>query len=194
MIRPIECRHAPIAETSSGLAFAFAAAHIEVEVARPHADQFGFVLFRDRQDERHPHAACHGGRAQRRALAAHLLRGICPRFVGRRVLRIQLCAFDTMGGLSVQQLPKRDVCGGRDQRASDRSAIEPRLATHCRPRWSWIACRVCHVNALWRLGLSAVIEDTSGRKSYWALAHPPGKPDFHHADCFAHEFSPVVQP
>jgi len=48
--------------------------------------------------------------------------------------------------------------------------------------------------ALWRLGLSALIEDMSGRKSYWALAHPPGKPDFHHADCFAHEFSPVVQP
>jgi hypothetical protein len=49
-------------------------------------------------------------------------------------------------------------------------------------------------NASWRLGLSAMIEDTSGRKSYWALAHPPGKPDFHHADCFAHEFSPVVPP
>jgi hypothetical protein len=47
---------------------------------------------------------------------------------------------------------------------------------------------------LWRLGLSALIEDTSGCKSYWALAHPPGKPDFHNADCFAHEFSPVAQP
>lgn len=42
-------------------------------------------------------------------------------------------------------------------------------------------------NAAWRLGLSAVIEETSGLKSYWALAHPPGKPDFHHSDCFAHE-------
>jgi hypothetical protein len=39
----------------------------------------------------------------------------------------------------------------------------------------------------WRLGLSAVIEDAGGRLSYWALAHPPGKPDFHHADCFACE-------
>jgi hypothetical protein len=36
-----------------------------------------------------------------------------------------------------------------------------------------------------QLGLSAVIEEMSGRKSYWALAHPPGRPDFHHADCFA---------
>jgi hypothetical protein len=49
-------------------------------------------------------------------------------------------------------------------------------------------------HALWRLGLSALIEDASGCKSYWALAHPPGKPDFHHADCFVHEFSPDMQP
>jgi hypothetical protein len=41
----------------------------------------------------------------------------------------------------------------------------------------------------WRLGLSAVIEETNGNKSYWALAHAPGKPDFHRADCFTHEFS-----
>jgi len=37
------------------------------------------------------------------------------------------------------------------------------------------------------LGLSAVIEEQDGRKSYWALAHPPGKPDFHHPDCFVLE-------
>lgn len=47
---------------------------------------------------------------------------------------------------------------------------------------------------LWRLGLSVLIEDTSGRKSYWALAHPPGRPDFHHADCFAYELSPDSPP
>jgi len=45
--------------------------------------------------------------------------------------------------------------------------------------------------ARWRLGLSALIEETNGRTSYWALAHPLGKPDFHHTDCFAHEFSPT---
>ncbi len=49
-------------------------------------------------------------------------------------------------------------------------------------------------DASWRLGLSAVIEDISGCRSYWALAHPPGKPDFHHSDCFAYEFFPVVRP
>lgn len=34
------------------------------------------------------------------------------------------------------------------------------------------------------LALSAVIEDGEGRLSYWALAHPRGKPDFHHSDGF----------
>ena len=37
------------------------------------------------------------------------------------------------------------------------------------------------------LALSAVIEDRGGLLSYWALKHPPGKPDFHHADAFALE-------
>lgn len=37
----------------------------------------------------------------------------------------------------------------------------------------------------WRLGLSAVIEEKDGTKSYWALAHPnPDKPDFHDPACF----------
>ena len=36
-----------------------------------------------------------------------------------------------------------------------------------------------------RLGLSAVLEDADGVLSYWALQHPPGKPDFHHTDAFA---------
>lgn len=30
-----------------------------------------------------------------------------------------------------------------------------------------------------RIAISCVIEEVGGRKSYWALAHPPGKPDFH---------------
>ena len=39
----------------------------------------------------------------------------------------------------------------------------------------------------WRLGLSAVIEEGNGRKSYWALRHPPGRADFHHLEGFAYE-------
>jgi hypothetical protein len=39
----------------------------------------------------------------------------------------------------------------------------------------------------WRVGLSAVIEAGNGTLSYWALAHPAGRPDFHAADCFTGE-------
>lgn len=37
----------------------------------------------------------------------------------------------------------------------------------------------------WDFSLTAVIEEQGGVKSYWALAHPPGQPDFHHPACFA---------
>ena len=47
--------------------------------------------------------------------------------------------------------------------------------------WSGVKCRVA---------ISAVIEEADGTKSYWALAHPPGKPDFHHADGFALQLPP----
>jgi hypothetical protein len=35
-----------------------------------------------------------------------------------------------------------------------------------------------------RLALAAVVEDVDHRISYWALAHAPGKPDFHRAEGF----------
>jgi hypothetical protein len=31
---------------------------------------------------------------------------------------------------------------------------------------------------------TAILEETDGRRSYWAMAHPPGEPNFHHGDCF----------
>ena len=40
-----------------------------------------------------------------------------------------------------------------------------------------------------RLGLAAALEERNGNISFWALAHPPGAPDFHHADGFALELS-----
>ncbi|MBL8553526.1 MAG: DOMON-like domain-containing protein [Phenylobacterium sp.] len=45
------------------------------------------------------------------------------------------------------------------------------------------------------LSLAAVIEETSGRISYWAVRHPAGsRPDFHHADGFAVELPAVSAP
>ncbi len=40
-------------------------------------------------------------------------------------------------------------------------------------------------NGVWRAGLSVIIEGRDPHKSWWALAHPPGKPDFHHPCNFA---------
>ncbi len=37
----------------------------------------------------------------------------------------------------------------------------------------------------WRIGLSAVIEETDGTRSFWAMAHPGGMADFHARACFA---------
>ena len=39
--------------------------------------------------------------------------------------------------------------------------------------------------------LTAVIEEADGTKSYWALAHPPGAPNFHNPACFTLELPPA---
>jgi hypothetical protein len=41
-----------------------------------------------------------------------------------------------------------------------------------------------------RIGLSAVIASASGERSYWALRHPPGAPDFHSPESFALRLEP----
>lgn len=45
-----------------------------------------------------------------------------------------------------------------------------------------------------RLALSAVIEEQSDVLSYWALKHPPSKPDFHHVAAFVLEIAPPCLP
>ena len=47
-------------------------------------------------------------------------------------------------------------------------------------------------NARLLLALSAVIEENDGVVSYWALNHPPGRPDFHHPIAFVLEIDPHV--
>lgn len=41
-----------------------------------------------------------------------------------------------------------------------------------------------------RLALSAVVEDREGDLSYWAVAHPSARPDFHHPASFVLELDP----
>lgn len=70
------------------------------------------------------------------------------------------------GGRNVEVLPPR-IEGG---------SIEDGYALH--------AAFDLPGSAPWRLGLAAVIEEAEGVTSYWALAHPSAKPDFHHRDAF----------
>jgi hypothetical protein len=52
--------------------------------------------------------------------------------------------------------------------------------------WALGATIAVDADTVWALGLSAVLEEQDGTKSYWSLAHPPGeKPDFHDPACFA---------
>lgn len=52
--------------------------------------------------------------------------------------------------------------------------------------WALGATIAVDAGMAWQLGLSAILEEKDGTKSYWALAHPDGdKPDFHDPVCFA---------
>jgi hypothetical protein len=63
------------------------------------------------------------------------------------------------------------------RRADDRLDLDVTIHLHRLPMKPQNGCL--------RLGLCAVIEEENGLLSYWALNHPPGRPDFHHPDGFA---------
>ena len=45
-----------------------------------------------------------------------------------------------------------------------------------------------------RVGLSCVLEEQGGVKSFWALAHPQDQPDFHRPACFAARLAAPTDP
>lgn len=51
-------------------------------------------------------------------------------------------------------------------------------------RWLCSTIDAFDASVDWHLGLTAVIEAKDGTRSYWALAHAPGPPDFHNPACF----------
>jgi hypothetical protein len=82
----------------------------------------------------------------------------------------------------------------RDGGAMENDELDPKIAVRRESETLELSAvirldllAVMQPGAILRLGLSAVIEDDGRRLSYWALKHPPGKPDFHHSDCFALE-------
>lgn len=76
-----------------------------------------------------------------------------------------------------------------DYRAGMRPASDVRLAE---AGWRFgyrradvsVAITLPHPEEDWACNVTAVIEAKDGSKSYWALAHPPGAPDFHDSDSF----------
>jgi hypothetical protein len=82
---------------------------------------------------------------------------------------------------------------GFDDYRQGMRAIEPAQAPKiiCRRREGELDADVdVHLSALelpasdLQLAVAAVLQDQSGALSYWALAHPDGKPDFHHSSGF----------
>ncbi|ANY20490.1 hypothetical protein A6F68_01982 [Tsuneonella dongtanensis] len=43
-------------------------------------------------------------------------------------------------------------------------------------------------------GFTCVLEEAGGVKSFWAIAHPAAKPDFHDPSCFAAKLAPPTRP
>jgi hypothetical protein len=75
----------------------------------------------------------------------------------------------------VPRITVRNEADQLDLDATIRLDLLPTIPPH-----AWLYLAVC-----------AVIEDQSGKLSYWALRHPPGNPDFHHPDCFALDLEPA---
>ncbi|MEA2979599.1 MAG: hypothetical protein QOF09_1422 [Alphaproteobacteria bacterium] len=171
----------------------FAAAHVEVEVARRHADSLALsyivtgkisdvhlppVMAPARSDELWRHT-CFEAFVRASSGAEYYEFNFAP---SRQWAVYRFSSYRSGMCVAAEISPPPIEVGSSPDRYKLQATLELNRLSGL-PR-----------KALWRLGLSALIEDTSGCKSYWALAHPPGKPDFHHTDCFAYEFSPVVQP
>jgi hypothetical protein len=70
---------------------------------------------------------------------------------------------------------------------SDADTAAPYLRIEDNMTWWAIGATIAvDADTSWELGLSAILEEQDGTKSYWALAHPDGdKPNFHDPACFA---------
>jgi hypothetical protein len=66
---------------------------------------------------------------------------------------------------------------------------DPQIAVRFTDEELQLRARIAWSPGKFFAALSAVIEEVGGRLSYWALAHPPGKPDFHHPLGFALELA-----
>jgi hypothetical protein len=80
-----------------------------------------------------------------------------------------------------------DFCAYREGMSNAQVGAAPYIRMEDNLTWWTLGATIAVPSGRsWDFGLSAVLEEKDGTKSYWALAHPAGdKPDFHHPDCFA---------
>jgi hypothetical protein len=85
----------------------------------------------------------------------------------------------------------------RDGEALDDQALAPRIVVRRQADRLELDALVVldrlsprHRDEALRVALAAVVEEHDGTLSYWALRHPSGRPDFHHADGFALRLEP----
>ncbi len=85
----------------------------------------------------------------------------------------------------------------RDGEPLDDEALAPRIAVRRQADRLELDALVAldrlsprHRDEALRVALSAVVEEHDGTLSYWALRHPSGTPDFHHADGFVLRLEP----
>ena len=78
-----------------------------------------------------------------------------------------------------------DFTAYRDGR-SDAAVKEPYIRMEDNLTWWTLGATIgIETGPNWQLGLSAILEEKDGTRSYWALAHAEGEPDFHDPGCFA---------
>src|SRR3954447_331727 len=79
-----------------------------------------------------------------------------------------------------------DFAGYREGRTDAEIAQSPYIRMEDNLTWWALGATIAVQVGDWQLGLSAILEEKDGTKSYWALAHPTAdKPDFHDPVCFA---------
>jgi hypothetical protein len=79
-----------------------------------------------------------------------------------------------------------DFSGYREGSANAEIAAPPYVRMEDNFTWWALGATIgAAAEVSWELGLSAILEEKDGTKSYWALAHPADKPDFHASGCFA---------
>jgi len=79
-----------------------------------------------------------------------------------------------------------DFSGYREGMIASETGAEPYIRMEDNLTWWALGATIpVPADTNWELGLSVVLEEKEGAKSFWALRHPGEKPDFHDPGCFA---------